>query len=204
MVQLSGEEVRRLLSRARQGDHSSLGRLLELYRDYLGLLARMQINRKLQGKISPSDLVQETFLNAKRGFTQFRGISEGELVAWLRKILATELAQQVRRFTAQGRDVKLEQSLDTELSRSSQALVSGLKARQSSPSEQAVRREQAVLLANALSRLSESYQEVILLRHVEGLPFDEVAERMQRSVDSVKNLWTRSVIKLRAELGDSP
>src|SRR5262249_15792073 len=140
----------------------------------------------------PADLVQETFLKAYRDFADFRGASEAELVAWLRQILAWTLANLVRHYCGtKGRDIRLERELSAELDQSSQALDGGLVAPQSSPSQQAARREQAVLLADALEQLPETYREVLILRHLEGLPFADVAQRMGRSLDSVKNLWTR-------------
>jgi RNA polymerase sigma-70 factor (ECF subfamily) len=74
-------------------------------------------------------------------------------------------------------------------------------ANYSTPSRHAARREQAVLLAEALERLSEDYREVIVLRHLEGLTFPDVAKRMNRSEDSVQKLWVRSLASLRRSLG---
>src|SRR5947209_1725062 len=97
-----------LLQATRAGDAASLGRLLELYRRYLALLARVQIGQRLQGKVDASDLVQETFLDAHRNFARFRGTSEAELTRWLRQILAAKLADLFRRYLGtQGRDVRL-------------------------------------------------------------------------------------------------
>src|SRR5207245_166431 len=88
----------RLLFLARGGDAAALGQLLELYRNYLMLMARVQVGRRIQGKFDAADLVQETFLEAHRDFAQFRGGSERELAGWLRRILATNLANLVRRY----------------------------------------------------------------------------------------------------------
>src|SRR6059058_1854595 len=87
-----------LLALARRGEGFSLGELLELYRGYLSLLARLQIGRRLQGKVDAADLVQETFLKAHRDLARFRGRTEAELVHWLRQILVANLAMQVRRY----------------------------------------------------------------------------------------------------------
>jgi RNA polymerase sigma-70 factor (ECF subfamily) len=192
-----------VLRRARAGDDAALGELLERYRDYLALLARLQINRRLQGKADPADLVQDTFLEAHRSFARFRGTTEGELVAWLRQILAANLVDLVRRFLGtRRRDVRLERELAKELEQSSRALEMGLVAPHSSPSQQAARREQDVLLAEALARLPDAYREVLILHHLEGLSHPEVAARMGRTIDSVKNLWARALGKLRRSLGD--
>jgi RNA polymerase sigma-70 factor (ECF subfamily) len=198
----TGKDLDDLLALVRQGQSDALGRLLELYRNYVKLLADLQINHRLQGKISASDIVQETFLQAKRAFTQFRGTSEGELVVWLRQILASQLAMLFRHYTTQKRDIHLEHQLDEELNRSSQALSFSLVSKQSSPSQNAIRREQSVLPADALACMSADYREVILLRHLESMSFLDVAQRMGRSVPAVKNLWTRAISKLRDTMGD--
>jgi RNA polymerase sigma-70 factor (ECF subfamily) len=193
-----------LVQRARSGDATVLGQLLDLYTNYLTLLARLQIGRRLQSKVDAADLVQDTFLKAHRHFGQFRGNTEAELVAWLRQILAGNVANLVRHYYGtQGRDVRLERELAEELERSSQAWPMGLVARQSSPSQHAARREEAVLLADALAKLPPDYGEVIVLRHLQGLPFAEVAARMVRSVDSVEKLWVRALARLRRTLGGS-
>jgi RNA polymerase sigma-70 factor (ECF subfamily) len=190
-----------LLQAARAGDRPALGRLLELYRNYLRLLARLQVGRRLRGKADPSDLVQEAFLAAQRTFAQFRGNSEGELVDWLRQILASKLVDLARRYLGTARrDVRLEQQLAADLEGSSHALGAALPAPPSSPSERAVRRERAVLLADAIKSLPADYGEVIILRHLEGLSLAEVASHMGRSPDRVKKLWVRGIAKLREML----
>jgi RNA polymerase sigma-70 factor (ECF subfamily) len=127
------------------------------------------------------------------------------LLAWLRRILAFNLASLLRRYRgAQRRDVRLERELSADLDESSRALDRGLLARQSSPSQQAARREQGVLLANALDQLPKNYREVLILRHLEGLSFPEVARRMGHTLDSVKNIWTRALARLRRALGEAP
>jgi RNA polymerase sigma-70 factor, ECF subfamily len=188
----------RLLDLARAGDGAALGQLLERYRSYLSLLARVQIGRRMQGKLDVADVVQETFLEAHRGVGLFRGGSEAQFLAWLRQILVAILANQVRRyFGTKRRDVRLERELQDGLDRSSVYLGSHLIAPQSSPSAQASRREQAVLLADAMEELPEDYREVIILRQLEGLSFPQVALRMGRTEDSVKNLWARALVRLR-------
>jgi RNA polymerase sigma-70 factor (ECF subfamily) len=191
-----------LLRAARAGDAATLGQLLELYRRYLALLARAQIGQRLQGKVDASDLVQETFLEAHRNFPRFQGASEAQFVCWLRQILAAKLADLLRRYLGtRGRDVRLEQEIVLALDQSSIMLDRGLIAPQSSPSQQAAGREQAVLLADALGQLPDNYREVLVLRHLEGLTFPEVARRMERTLDSVEKLWLRALARLRQLLG---
>jgi RNA polymerase sigma-70 factor (ECF subfamily) len=197
---LSPEE---LLHQARSGSSQRLGELLELYRHYLSLLARLEIGRNLQAKLDASDLVQDTLLEAHRNFPKFRGASETQLVCWLRQIMAASLANLLRRYLGtQGRDVRLERDLAVHLDQSSRLLDRGLVAPISSPSQQASRREQVVLLADALEQLPDDYREVIVLRHLEGLTFAEVAQRMGRSLDSVEKLWVRGLARLRQVMGE--
>ena len=194
-----------LLREARAGDSAILGRLLELYRRYLTLLARVQIGQRLQGKVDAEDLVQETFLEAHQNIGRFRGASEGEFVRWLRQILAANLSDLLRRYLGtQGRDVRLEREIADAFDRSSALLDRGLVAPQSSPSQQAARREQAVLLADALEQLPDDYRDVLVLRHLEGLTFPQVSSRMGRSLDSVEKLWMRGLARLRQIMGGAP
>ena len=124
---------------------------------------------------------------------------------WLRRILATRLSNAIRHFTrAKRRDVRLERELDMDLGRSSRALQRALTLSQTSPSQRAAHRERAVLLADAVERLSDNYRNVIVLRNLQGLTFAEVAQSMDKSVGSVKKLWARALIKLRDELGGPP
>jgi RNA polymerase sigma-70 factor (ECF subfamily) len=196
-------EAEHLLRAARNGDAAALGQLFESYRRYLAVLARVQIGHRLQGKADASDLVQETFLAAHRHFPQFRGESQAQFVRWLQEILATKLADLLRRYLGtQGRNVRLERELEDAFDRSSALLARGPVAPQSSPSQQAARHEEAFLLAAALGELSDAYREVLTLRHLEGLTFPEVAHRMGRSLDSVEKLWMRALARLRQLLGE--
>ena len=201
-----GAEITRLLEQSRAGDSATLGELLESYHDYLRLLARIEIGRRLQGKLDASDVVQETFLDAHRQFPNFRGQTEGEFILWLRTILAGKLANVIRHYLGtQARDPRLERELVVDLDASSCELAVIVADRQLSPSQEVVGQEQGLLVAQALARLPEDYQTVIVLRHMEGLTFPQVAQRMGRSVDSVEKLWLRGLTKLRKEFSaESP
>lgn len=197
MHSLAPSNPSHLLHKARAGDEAALGQLLGLYRDYLKLLARMQINRRLQRKLDASDAVQEACLRAARYFGQFRGQTEPELLAWLRQILAACLANMARQFHGtKQRQIALEQELHQELDDASHALDKRL-IQHTTPSAALARREQGVLLANALAALPRDYREAVVLRHLEGLSFPEIALRMDRSLDSVKKLWARALARLR-------
>jgi RNA polymerase sigma-70 factor (ECF subfamily) len=193
-----------VLTRARAGDPAAVGALIEPARGYLMLLARIQSGRHLRAKLDPQDVVQDVLLEAHRQFARFRGSTEGELLGWLRQILAGVLANLVRRYLGtKARDVRLERELAADLDHSASRLDGGLTAGGTSPSQGAAGREQAVLLADALARLPDDYREVLVLRHLEELPFPDVAGRMGRSVEAVKKLWARAAARLRKELDAS-
>jgi RNA polymerase sigma-70 factor, ECF subfamily len=189
-----------LIARARLGDEAALGTLLELYRNYLRLVARSLIGVALRVKEEPSDLIQETFLKAHREFAGFKGQGEHELIAWLRRILATTLADHVKHHRRKGRDLQRQESLDQLLERSDAAVHRALASHSVSPSNGAVRREQAVLLADAVDRLPPDYREVFVLRTLEHIPLKEIAARMGRSEGAVRMLWTRAVVRLNEML----
>jgi RNA polymerase sigma-70 factor (ECF subfamily) len=172
-------------------------RPLEGYRDYLRLLARVQLSPRLRAKLDASDVVQQTLLQAHANREQFRGATEAEWLAWLRSILANTLAGAARRFGAEARDLARERALAADLEQSSSRLEAMLAADQTSPSEQAVRQEEVLNLARALACLSADEQQVVELRHLKGLAVGDIAQRIGRSRTAVAGLLFRALKKLR-------
>lgn len=178
--------------------------LSQAYVGYLKLLARSQLDAQLRARISPSDVVQETLLEAHRAFAGFRGQTQGELLAWLRRILVNNLATAVEHhMLAAKRDVRRDISLDhisRSLERSTACLGAMLPASVASPSTDAQRHEDLAGLADALLELPDDYCEVIMLRHWDGLPFGEIAKRMDRSAGAARMLWLRAIEQLRGAM----
>jgi RNA polymerase sigma-70 factor (ECF subfamily) len=172
-------------------------RPLEAYRDYLRLLARTQLGPRLQAKLDASDAAQQAILQAHEARGQFRGTTEAERLVWLRTILANVLAAAARRFEARARDVARERSLEGDLELSSSRLECLLAADQTSPSQRAVRCEEVLRLAAALSRLPDDQREVVELHHLKGLPVAEVADLMGRTRPAVVGLLFRGLKRLR-------
>ena len=172
-------------------------RPLEGYRDYLRLLARVQMGFRLQAKMDASDVAQQTILQAHEARAQFRGTTESEKLAWLRAILANVLAAAVRRFETGARDVGRERSFLAELERSSSRLECLLAADQTSPSRRAVRGEELLRLAAALAHLPDNQRRVVELHYLQGLPVAEVAGQMARTRPAVVGLLFRGLRRLR-------
>jgi RNA polymerase sigma-70 factor, ECF subfamily len=174
-------------------------RAIERYRAYLQLLARLQLDRRLQAKVDASDIVQQTLLQALRGWGEFRGRTEAEVAAWLRQILTHNLANVFRDLGRQRRDIRRERSLEAAVEQSSARLGSWLAADQTSPSQRAIRGEQAVQLANALADLPEAQREALTLHHLQGWTLDQVAEHLGRSPAAVAGLIKRGLRALREQ-----
>jgi len=200
MSDVEKANVSELIAQARQGDAQSRERLFVLCRSYLGFVARSQVESWLRVKVDASDLVQQTMLEAHRDFEQFQGASEKQWLAWLRKILSRNAADFVRRYRGtakrqQRREICFRDPGDS-LSRGAAEPA----APEATPSQELLRLDNELRVTAALAELPEDYQEVIVLRNLQRLPFSEVAQRMQRSRPAVQMLWMRAIRKLQAVL----
>jgi len=142
-------DVSRLIAAARGNQPRAVDDLLALYHNYLNLIARTSLDRGLRAKADPSDMVQETMLNAHANFGQFQGKTEAELIAWLRQILARQVAGLARRFRTGARKTTRELSFDEVLRNSSMAIDKFVVDAGPSPSSAYQRRELAVVMADA-------------------------------------------------------
>jgi len=184
---------------ARAGDLEQLGRILESCRDYLSIMATRGLGHDLSAKGGASDLVQETLLGAYRDFGSFRGQSRDELLIWLQTILRNNLAVFRRRYRGtQKRRVAREVPIDTSDSQGPGNLV---RDDSTAPGVRAERRERTVALLAALNRLSEDHRRVILWRQYDQLPFSEIGQRLGRSGEAARKLWSRALIQLSNLLG---
>ncbi len=185
-----------LLQSVRNGE-SGLGPLLGGYRDRLQVLAQRGVSARLGVRQSPSDIVQETLLHASRDFLSFRGRSNGELWSWLRQILAHRILGSVRRHIAvAGRDLRREVPVGRKSSSVDSFTESNaanqLAASQTSPSGRVVRKEQRLRIRVAVAALPHEYRQVLLLRIVSELPFEEIAQRLNRSSAATRQLYQRA------------
>jgi len=175
---------------------------LDQYRPYLLMLARLQFDEVLQSKLDESDIVQQTLLEAHHSMASFRGNSNGEMAAWLRQILARNLADEVRRFRRGKRDLRMEQSLQVALNESTIRVERWLATEDQSPSQRAMANEQMMTLARSLLTLPADQRRAVELHHLQGHPSAEVARRMDKTEVAVAGLLRRGLKNLREALHD--
>jgi RNA polymerase sigma-70 factor (ECF subfamily) len=173
---------------------------LEGFRAYLLLLARAGLDPRLQAKLDPSDVVQQTLLEAHKDRADFRGRSPEELRAWLRQVLARNLANALRDFRRDKRDVAREQAMDRLAAESSARVEAWLAADGSSPSAGLQRQEEAARLAAALAELPEGQREAVVLRHLHGWSLHNIARHLGKSTTAVAGLIHRGLNRLRERL----
>jgi RNA polymerase sigma-70 factor (ECF subfamily) len=190
-------QVEHWLASARDGSSEALGQALEACRGYLLAIAQRELDPKLQPKGGASDLVQDTFLKAHLHFDRFSGTADAELRAWLRELLLNNLRDFRRLYVeAANRKIARETPLETAMLGTEPR---GIAASSPSPSGLAMQGEEARHLEKVLQRLPEDYRRVLELRYREGIPFDGIAERMTRSENAVRKLWSRAVLRLQEE-----
>ena len=173
----------------------------ERFRAYLRLLARTQLGPQLQGKVDPSDIVQETLLLAYRHREQFQGASDAERAAWLRQILGRNILMTNRHFSARKRDVKLEKSLQASLHQSSCRLEHWATSPDSSPSDKAATNERMLRVAAMIENLPDDQRTAVVMHYWQGKKLPEIARDLDRSLDAVAGLLYRAVKRIRTSVG---
>ena len=176
-----------------EGAVAELGR----FRPYLQMLARLEFDEVLRSKLDASDVVQQTLLEAHQSMTMFRGKSDPEKAAWLRRILTRNLADELRKFRRLKRDVRMEASLQAALNESTARLEKYLAIKEGTPSANAIANEQLVALAKALLKLPEDQRRAVELHHLHNCSSAVIAERMGRTEVAVAGLLRRGLKRLR-------
>ena len=175
---------------------------LEVFRDYLTLVARRELAPDLAAKVGASDLVQETFLAAGRDISQFAGGSPARLRCWLEGILRHLLANTRRHYRGtRKRRVDLEVGVDRGKDEAGEDRVARVSASATSPSGRAMRHEREEALRAAMLGLPEHYRQVIRWHHQERLSFEANAARIGSSSEAARKIWGRALLRLRQELG---
>lgn len=189
-----------LIAAARSGDEQALSDLIQECRNYLLLVANQDLHSEVQAKLGASDLVQETMLSAHRDFERFQGATKGEFLAWVRGILKNDLREAHRHFRGvDKRKVDRESPLDD-----SRQIGEGIRDHAITPGTNALKKEQAVHLNQAMETLSAEHRTVLKLRNWQQLSFAEIGKQMNRSEDAARKLWARAVVQLQSVIKDFP
>lgn len=170
---------------------------IEPFRNYLLLLADLHLDRRLRGKLDASDIVQQVMLRASAAFHELRSRQPEVLAAWLRKILANTLADAVKHYERDCRDVRLELALGQKLDQSAAGFEQWLAADHTSPSERAEKNEELLRLVDALSALPTEMREVVTRKHCQGQSLAEIAAELGKTIPSVASLLRRGLEQLR-------
>jgi RNA polymerase sigma-70 factor (ECF subfamily) len=166
--------------------------LFGVYREYLMFLARSQISVDLRPRIDPSDVVQDTLVDACRDLHMHRGKTQGQMTGWLRSILRFNLIDRFRRLRLEPRV-----SIDDSVDKTADGMTRYLRASQSAPDARAIREEDALALAANLTQLSPPQAEAIVLKHCQGLSVEEISRHMNRTPDAVGGLLRHGMRRLR-------
>ena len=172
----------------------------ERFRPYLSVLARCQHERRVQAKFDPSDVVQQTLLQAHRAADTFEGDNDAQRAAWLRQILVRTLQHELRDLGRDKRNVRREKSLQTNLDASSIRMENWLVDNQTPPPDRAEKHELLLQMAESLESLSDDQREAIILHYLNGYKLAEIATQMNRSMSSVAGLLHRGLAALRTAL----
>lgn len=194
---LSLQSINQLVPRVRAGDDEARNEICQQVQDYLRLMAAKQIGPDLQRKLNPSDLVQVTMTRMINGIDEFRGTTDAEFYGWLNQILHNETHSTRRNLHRQKRDIKRERELADSSQNQPRAQLADPNL---TPSSEAIQAEKLAHFHQALAQLSADQAQVIELRSLQELPFQQVAEIMGRSYDATAKLWSRAVVRLQEEL----
>jgi len=173
---------------------------LNRFRDYLLVLARLQIGLRLQRQMDPSDLVQQTLLEAQAQWPAVRAQSHDQIAAWLRRILANNLADAVRTAQRAKRDVRREVSIHQGIEQSSVQLCNILPCKEPSPETRAQQTERAIALTAALAQLPEAQFDAVSLKYLRGLSLVQCAQTMGKSPAAVTGLLQRALKQLKTAM----
>jgi RNA polymerase sigma-70 factor (ECF subfamily) len=183
-----------LLQKARSGDQSALGELVQGCREYLLLVANQDLDDRLRSKLGASDVVQETLFTAQDAFDQFEGTSREEMLAWLRAILKNDLLTAHRHYRTKKRHAGKESPIGSK--------ELGFQDLGFTPSSQAAAEEESRIVRAAMRRLTDEYRMVLELRNWQEMSFSEIGQSMNRSEDAARKLWSRAVLSLKKTLGE--
>jgi RNA polymerase sigma-70 factor (ECF subfamily) len=200
-------ETNRLLDRARDGDSVALNELLSRHRPRLRRMVDLRLDRRLQSRIDPSDVIQEAYVEVVRRLDEYLSKPSYPLFLWLRLIVGERLLKLHRHHLGtQMRDAGMEVSIYRGAlpETSSAALAALLLGKHTSPTQAAVRAERMIRLQEALNTLDPMDREVLSLRHFEELSLAETALSLGIEESAAAKRYIRALKRLKATLASMP
>ena len=200
---MSGGGDEQLISRAAGGDLRAVEELFGRFRGRLRTMVRLRLDRRLQGRVDPSDVLQEAFLEASQRIGEYFRKRPMPFFLWLRFLAAQRLLKVHRRHLgAEMRDAKAEVSLyrGPMPGASTMSLAAQLLGRFSAPDQAAMRAEMQLRLEEALNEMNPADREVLVLRHFEQLSNTETAEVLGIAKTAASNRYVRALARLREVL----
>jgi len=182
-----------VIQRASVGDAHALDQLLHAFRPYVRVIVNSVNNGRLKSRLDDSDLIQDALLQVARSFPTFRGSTTAEFVMWLRQVARQSALGTIRRLAGTAkRDPSLERigsCLETLEARSDER-----------PSANVRRSEQADRVAAAIAHLPEDMQQVLILRHVDGMRYAAIAQHLNRTEPAIRMQYVRALRLMRDSL----
>jgi RNA polymerase sigma-70 factor (ECF subfamily) len=196
-----------LLRRARGGEQAALAELFARHRDQLGRMVRLRLDRRLSGRVDPSDVLQEAYLDVARRFPEYAAAEPVSVLLWLRTVVGQRLIDVHRRhlgakMRSAGQEISLYRGAMPQVS--SASLAGQLLGRLTSPTRAAVRAELQLRLQEALNAMEPLDREVIVLRHFEDLNNAETAEVLGLQPSATSKRYIRALRRLKAILDGYP
>jgi RNA polymerase sigma-70 factor (ECF subfamily) len=193
------QKTRHLVVLAKEGDKSALNQLYSVYSERVRWMVRFRMGTELRSKLESMDLVQDTIINAFSVLDGFKYKNEGDFVRWLSKIAENELRGNLKKLHANKRDIRKEVPLDNFAPSTTGGFVGALGPIEvTTPSVIMSRKEELDKLAEAIDELKSEYREIIVLTKIDGLSYEEIGIRLDKSPDAVRMLATRAMVALAA------
>ena len=197
MMHINNYKTQHLVALAKDGDESALGQLCAVYGSRVLWLVRLRMGAELRSKLESMDLVQDVLVCALKDLRNFTYKNEGDFVRWLARIAENRLRDNLDKLHADKRDIRKEVRLNTHRLTLEDSFVAALDAVDTTtPSVIMSKREEFDKLAKAIDALKPEYREVIVLTKVEGLSYREIGDKLDRSADAARMLFSRAMAAL--------
>ncbi len=191
------DKTRHLVGLAQDGDESALNRLCNVYGARILWIIRLRMGRELRSKLESIDIVQDVLMSALKDLGNFTYKTEGDFLRWLSRIAENRIRGHIQRLHMNKRDIRKEVRLNDHRPTAEDSVVATLDAVvTTTPSVIVSKREDLDKLTKAIDSLKPEYRQVIVLTKIEGLSYKEVGERLNKSADAARMLFSRAMAEL--------